>query len=82
MVYGHPLSCIQHPLENPGIYIYICLIFICLAFSGGNKAHGFSVEATMSATCQKSQWQVVTGLGGLCFGMDSCPHHIDTWNPN
>ena len=23
MVYGHPLSSIQHPLEDPGIYIYI-----------------------------------------------------------
>ena len=37
---------------------------------------GCSVEATMSATRQKSQWQVVTRLGGLCFGMDSWPHHI------
>ena len=28
---------------------------------------GIPVEATMSA-CQKSQWQVVTRLGGLCVG--------------
>ena len=77
----HPLGFKQHPLEDAGIY-YICLIFICLAFSGRKKAVGFSVEATMSATRQKSQWQVVTRLGGLCFGMGSWPHHIDTWNPN
>ena len=33
MVYGHPLLSIQHPLEDPGIYVYMYFVYMFFIYA-------------------------------------------------
>ena len=59
MVYGHPLSSIQHPLEDPGIHIYIYMSVCDVCVFGRAKKQLVMTSpaengpvATLSSICQ------------------------------